>query len=135
MTSLPNANAKIVLAKRPNGLPTEADFRLEETVIPDPGPGEVLVRVHYLSLDPYMRGRMRDRKSYVPPYHIGEVFGGDAVGDVVRSEDGGFAVGDFVHGRFGCQTCAAFARKPHCKNFYRPGGHGRGTQRKCEGPT
>ncbi len=111
MTSLPNANSQIVLASRPDGLPTEANFRLEQTPMPDPGAGEVLVKVHFLSLDPYMRGRMRDRKSYVPPYKIGEVFGGDAVGEVIRSETEGFEAGDMVHGRFGCQTYAAVAGK------------------------
>ena len=55
---------QIVLASRPQGKPKRTDFRLEETAIPTPGPGQVLLRVQYLSLDPYMRGRMDDRKSY-----------------------------------------------------------------------
>ena len=62
---------QIVLAARPQGKPRPADFRLEETAIPTPGPGQVLLRVQYLSLDPYMRGRMDDHESYAPPTPLG----------------------------------------------------------------
>jgi len=87
---------EIRLAARPHGEPTAADFELAETALPEPGPGEVLIRNSYLSVDPYMRGRMRDAKSYIPPFEIGKTMDGGAVGEVVASNDGPFAVGDWV---------------------------------------
>jgi len=91
---------QIVLAARPQGKPQLTDFRLEETAIPTPGDGQVLLRVDYLSLDPYMRGRMDDRKSYAKPVPLGGVMGGESVATVIASQhregtelfvDGGFA--------------------------------------------
>ena len=70
---------QIVLAARPQGKPRLTDFRLEETAIPAPGPGQVLLRVQYLSLDPYMRGRMDDRESYAQPTPVGGVKPGESV--------------------------------------------------------
>jgi NADPH-dependent curcumin reductase CurA len=96
-------NHRIVLAHRPDGEPKETDFRLEETNIPEVGPGQVLVRVIYLSLDPYMRGRMRDEESYAPPVVLGEVMTGGTVGEVIVSNHTGFAVGDIVGDRLGWQ--------------------------------
>ena len=64
---IPKTYRRVVLVRRPPGEPTESDFRIEDVPVPDPGPGEFLVRGIYLSLDPYMRGRMRDAKSYAPP--------------------------------------------------------------------
>lgn len=87
---------EIHLAARPNGWPTPDDFRMVETELPDPGPGEVLVRNTVMSVDPYMRGRMNDAKSYVPPYRLGHVLDGGAVGRVVASNDDALAVGDTV---------------------------------------
>jgi hypothetical protein len=78
---------QIVLAARPNGEPTPADFRLEEADLPDPGPGEVLVRNGWMSVDPYMRGRMNDARSYVPPFQVDAPLDGGAVGEVVASGD------------------------------------------------
>ena len=98
-----NINRRIVLASRPKGYPKDSDFNLVETPIEDPGPGEALVRAHYLSLDPYMRGRMSDTPSYVPPLEIGGVIVGGIVGEVVRSNSEAFAVGDIVEGRLGWQ--------------------------------
>ncbi len=98
-----NQNRKIVLAARPSGLPAEGDFRLVEEAMPEPGPGQVLVRGVYLSLDPYMRGRMNDAPSYAPPVGLGEVMVGGVVGEVMRSEDPGFAPGDVVEGPLGWQ--------------------------------
>ncbi|MFT7441172.1 MAG: NADPH-dependent curcumin reductase CurA, partial [Sulfitobacter sp.] len=72
----------IVLASRPDGAPTADNFRLEESAVPTPGEGEVLVRVHYMSLDPYMRGRMDDAKSYAAPVPIGGTMEGGSVGEV-----------------------------------------------------
>jgi NADPH-dependent curcumin reductase CurA len=94
-------NRQILLAARPDGLPKPSDFELVETPVPEPGEGEFLLRTLYLSLDPYMRGRMRDAKSYAPPVALGEVMVGGVVGEVAASRHPGFAVGDFVEGRLG----------------------------------
>jgi NADPH-dependent curcumin reductase CurA len=96
-------NRRIVLASRPEGLPTPANFRLEEAPVPDPADGQLLVRNRFLSLDPYMRGAMNDRKSYRKPQAIGETMVGGTVGEVVASRHPGFAVGDVVVGGFGWQ--------------------------------
>jgi NADPH-dependent curcumin reductase CurA len=103
---MPQANKQVTLAARPNGMPKESDFKFVETPVPQPGPGEILVRVLYVSVDPYMRGRMNDMKSYAPPVQIGEVMGGGAVGKVIASENAQFAAGDFVEGMFGWQQFA-----------------------------
>jgi NADPH-dependent curcumin reductase len=68
---------KIVLAARPHGRVQASDFRLQEADLPVPGTGQMLLRTMYLSLDPYMRGRMDDRKSYAPPVQIGQVMPGE----------------------------------------------------------
>ncbi|MER8186554.1 NADP-dependent oxidoreductase [Kitasatospora sp. NPDC094015] len=87
------------LAARPQGWPTPADFALVEAPVQQPGPGQILVRNAFLSVDPYMRGRMNDVKSYVPPFKLGEAMDGGAVGYVVASGAEGFEVGDAVlHG-------------------------------------
>jgi NADPH-dependent curcumin reductase CurA len=87
------------LVARPQGWPVPEDFALVETEIPEPGPGQILIRNLYLSVDPYMRGRMNDVKSYSPPYQLNEPMGGGALGRVVASSADGFAVGDHVlHG-------------------------------------
>ena len=96
-------NRQILLAKRPPGTPEESDFELVEAPMPTPGEGEVLVRSIYLSLDPYMRGRMRDVKSYAPPLPIGGVMEGGMVGEVVESKNPAFKAGDFVEERLGWQ--------------------------------
>lgn len=88
---------EIRLKRRPVGLPSPQDFELVETTIPDPGPGEILVHNQFMSVDPYMRGRMADRASYVPPFQVGEVLSGGAVGKVVAvNGNSRFAEGDFV---------------------------------------
>ncbi len=87
---------EIRLKRRPNGMPTEADFELAETTVAAPGPGQVQVRNSYMSVDPYMRGRMVDRESYVPPFQIGEALSGGAVGQVTASNNDRFKVGDYV---------------------------------------
>lgn len=101
-----DTNLRILLAKRPTGAPTAADFRIVAEAIPKPGPGEVLVQSLYLSLDPYMRGRMNDAKSYVPPIEIGAVMGGGVVGRVVRSDQPDFPTGTIVEGLLGWQQYA-----------------------------
>jgi NADPH-dependent curcumin reductase CurA len=98
-----NFNRRVVLASRPKGYPQASDFRLQEEPIKDPDPGSALVQAHYLSLDPYMRMRLSDAPSYVPPIAIGEVIVGGIVGEVVRTNTDAFAVGDIVEGRLGWQ--------------------------------
>jgi len=87
---------EIRLANRPVGLPRESDFELVEARIPELREKEVLVRNIYMSVDPYMRGRMIDRPSYVPPFQIGEPLAGACVGQAVASRNAGFPVGDYV---------------------------------------
>ncbi len=96
-------NRQITLASRPVGAPTPDNFKLVETQVPTPERGQVLVKALYLSLDPYMRGRMSDAKSYAPSVQIGEVMTGGAVGRVVDSRHPGFKAGDIVEGRIGWQ--------------------------------
>jgi len=87
---------QIVLAARPNGQPKLTDFRLEEIAVPTPSPGQILVGVQYLSLDPYMRGRMDDRKSYAKPLQIGAVMIGEAVAQVIASNHPDYWAGEIV---------------------------------------
>jgi NADPH-dependent curcumin reductase CurA len=97
---------RIVLASRPVGEPKPSDFRLEEFAVPEPGPGQVLLRTLWLSLDPYMRGRMSDAPSYAAPVEIGQVMEGRAVSDVLVSHVDGINEGDVVLGNTGWQTHA-----------------------------
>ena len=99
-------NRRIVLASRPEGRPTAANFRLETAEVPEPGPGQVLLRVLWLSLDPYMRGRMSAAKSYAEPVPIGGVMEGGTVAEVAASRHPDFAVGDVVLARAGWQEFA-----------------------------
>src|SRR5277367_2005599 len=92
---------RIVLASRPRGWVTEASFRLEAAPMPLLAEGEIRVRNQFLSLDPYMRGRMNDAKSYAMPQKLDETMGGATVGEVVESRDRNFAVGDSVRGMLG----------------------------------
>ncbi|MFA7503423.1 MAG: NADP-dependent oxidoreductase [Burkholderiaceae bacterium] len=89
-------NKQWLLASRPDGVPTEANFRLVETPIPEPADGQVLVRHHFMSLDPYMRGRMDDAKSYAIAQKLDEVMGGGTVGEVVASRNAEYPVGQMV---------------------------------------
>ena len=106
MTQSANSNRQIVLAERPKGMPNENTLRLEETDIPQPGSGEMLLRTVYLSLDPYMRGRMNDAKSYAEPVKIGEVMTGQVVAEVVSSNLDAFKPGDHVLSGSGWQDYA-----------------------------
>jgi NADPH-dependent curcumin reductase CurA len=96
-------NSQILLASRPTGEPTPDNFRLVQTPLPELAEGQVLVRHHYLSLDPYMRGRMNEGKSYAQPQALGEVMIGGTVGEVTESKHPRFAVGDHVVGMGGWQ--------------------------------
>src|SRR3569833_1141545 len=100
---MPQINRQFVLASRPQGAVTPENFRLVETPLAPLADGEVRVRNHYLSLDPYMRGRMNDSKSYAPPQPLDEVMIGGTVGEVVESKNEKFAVGDKVVAMFGWQ--------------------------------
>src|SRR5947209_3523805 len=97
---------RIVLASRPVGEPKQTDFRIEEGAVPVPGEGQVLLRTIWLSLDPYMRGRMSDGPSYAAPVPIGGVMEGGTVNEVVASNNPGFAKGDIVLAHSGWQTHA-----------------------------
>jgi NADPH-dependent curcumin reductase CurA len=92
---------EIRLKSRPVGTPTAENFELASVTLPAPGPGEVQVRNHWMTVDPYMRGRMNDVRSYVPPFQIGEPLQGGAVGEVIASGDPAFAAGDTVQSFFG----------------------------------
>jgi NADPH-dependent curcumin reductase CurA len=94
---------KFTLAARPVGMPKESDFALVEVPLPAPAEGEIAVKSLYLSVDPYMRGRMNDVKSYAPPVAIGGTMVGGVVGEVIASNNPRFAVGDIVQGEFGWQ--------------------------------
>lgn len=100
------AALQIVLAARPQGMPQLTDFRLEETALPPPGSGQVQLAVQYLSLDPYMRGRMDDRESYAKPMEIGDVMVGETVAKVTASRHPDYAEGDLVLARTGWRTHA-----------------------------
>jgi len=99
-------NRRIVLASRPEGAPVKENFRLEHTAKPSPKSGEVLLRTIYLSLDPYMRGRMSDRPSYAPPVDIGAVMVGATVCQVEASHHSAYRKGDWVLGFGGWQDYA-----------------------------
>lgn len=91
---------QIVLASRPKGLPASDNFRIEQVELPELNPGEVLLKGMYYSVDPYMRGRMNDAKSYVPPFEIDKPLNGSVIGKVAESNSDNFKAGDVVVGRF-----------------------------------
>lgn len=104
MNATPVSNTRILLASRPTGEPTLDNFQLETTSMPTPVEGEVLLRTIYLSLDPYMRGRMNAARSYAAPVELGSVMEGDTVAEVVESSDPNFSRGDFVLSHLGWQA-------------------------------
>jgi NADPH-dependent curcumin reductase CurA len=110
-----NLNRQFLLAQRPVGLPSRDTFSYVESAIGEPGPGQILVKNLYLSLDPAMRGWMNDAKSYIPPVGIGEVMRALGVGQVIASQHPDFAVGDHVNGALGVQDY--FLGEP--KGFYK----------------
>ena len=93
---IPSINRQILLASRPSGEPSLDNFRLAETEIPKPGSGQMLLRTVYLSLDPYMRGRMDPGPSYAPRVEIGQVMVGQSICEVVESKISNYQAGDIV---------------------------------------
>jgi NADPH-dependent curcumin reductase len=106
MSSIDTKNRQILLASRPSGEPSEENFKLVEVDIPMPGFGQMLVRTVYLSLDPYMRGRMHAGPSYAPPVEIGEVMEGRSVCEVIESNAQDFSPGDIIVAGGGWQDYA-----------------------------
>src|SRR6266851_3493198 len=104
---MPEGNRQIVLKRRPNGMPVPEDFAIAEGALPEPGEGEVVLRGIYLSLDPYMRGRISGVRSYARPTEIGEVIEGRVVGQVVCSNHPDFREGDYASGGYGWQLYSA----------------------------
>ncbi|MGV8967987.1 MAG: NADP-dependent oxidoreductase [Cellulomonas sp.] len=104
--ALPVVSTQIQLVHRPQGWPTANDFRSARVELPDLGPGQVRVANEYISVDPYMRGRMNDVKSYAPPYALGEVMTGGAVGHVTASTADSVGVGDVVVHQLGWRDVA-----------------------------
>ena len=104
---------EIRLKSRPVGMPSAENFELATVTVPDPAPGEVQVKNIWMTVDPYMRGRMVDRASYVPPFQLGEPLQGGAIGEVTASNDPRLKQGDLVSRMFGwreafnapAQTC------------------------------
>src|SRR5258708_24864654 len=103
---MPLTNHQFRLAARPVGLPKRSDWNYVEEPVSDPGPGQILIKILYISLDPAMRGWMNDGKSYAPPVGIGEVMRAGALGRVIATQNPGYAVGDHVVGMFGIQEYA-----------------------------
>ncbi|MFD3932660.1 NADP-dependent oxidoreductase [Streptomyces sp. NPDC058614] len=112
---LPAVSREWHLVSRPVGVPKPEDFALVETEVRQPGEGQVLVRNKYLSVDPYMRGRMSDAKSYVAPFELGKVMQGGAVGEVVASNAEGIEIGDHVLHFFGWREFAVVDAKQAVK--------------------
>jgi hypothetical protein len=94
--SIPGTSKEVHLVSYPQGEASASDFAVVEAPVPDPATGQVLVHNRFISVDPYMRGRMRDAESYAPPFALGEVMTGLSVGEVVASRSSDFAVGDIV---------------------------------------
>ncbi|MEO6471279.1 MAG: NADP-dependent oxidoreductase [Aeromicrobium sp.] len=111
MNATPASNTRVLLASRPHGEPTQDNFTLESAPMPIPGEGQVLLRTIYLSLDPYMRGRMNDAKSYAAPVEIGHVMEGGTVAEVTESNDPSLSPGDFVLSYLGWQAFGVASAK------------------------
>ena len=108
-------NRQILLAARPVGFPKDSDFKLVESPIPNPEEGQILVRSIYVSVDPYMRGRMNDVKSYAPPVQIGGVMGGGVIvrgGSIATSRDGTASSGAPSRGRPAARMTISMAIGP-----------------------
>ena len=100
----PTTNKQIRLAGRPTGWVTDDNFTMTEEALPNVGDGQLLIRNIFMSVDPYMRGRMNDAKSYVPPFQVGEVLQAGVIGQVVESRNEAYAEGDYVTGMLGWEN-------------------------------
>src|SRR5450631_240254 len=100
-TAMPTESREVRLASRPHGEPSLENFAFATVEVRDPNPGEALVRNVCISVDPYMRGRMNDAKSYVPPFQIGQPLEGGAVGRVIASQNEKLPVGTYVQSMYG----------------------------------
>lgn len=109
MTSLPSTNRQVIYAKRPTGMPTLDCFMIQQAGIPTIKAGQVLIRNHYLSVDPYIRMRMEAKDSYAPVMKIGEKMVGRTIGQVIESMDDSIKVGDWVVGRLSWEDVSAAA--------------------------
>jgi NADPH-dependent curcumin reductase CurA len=103
---MPATARRFLLAARPTGLPKESDFKMVDAPLPDPQPGQVLVKTVYLSVDPYMRGRITGVRTYADPVHVGDLMVGGTVGQVIESRDPSLQPGDYVVGYWGWQDHA-----------------------------
>src|SRR5205085_7137964 len=99
-------NRRVTLAARPAGFPVESDFALDEVEVGSPGAGEVFVRVLWVSVDPYQRGRMSEARSYAAPLQVGDVMTSQSLGQIVESRDTRFQPGELVVGQLGWQEYA-----------------------------
>ena len=106
MRPMSRENTQVILQSRPEGLPTNDNFEYRRGPVAEPEDGQIVVANRFISLDPAMRGWMRDAKSYVPPVELGAVMRAGAVGEVIASKSDQFAVGDHVTGMFGVQAFA-----------------------------
>ena len=113
---------EVHLKSRPHGLPKAENFEIVTVDVPAPGAGEVQVKNLYMSVDPYMRGRMMDRESYVPPFKLGEALQGGAVGEVTASNVEGFQPGDLVSTMLGWRE--AFTAAPAAAALQKIDAHG-----------
>src|SRR5690348_14330718 len=104
MSQTATMRRSIVLKRRPHREPRREDFEIREDAIPEPAPGEVVTRTIWLSIDPYMRGRLREEQTYAQPVNPGDVMTGETVGEVIASAHADFAPGDVVVGARGWQT-------------------------------
>jgi NADPH-dependent curcumin reductase CurA len=104
---MPETNRQVLLKRRPNGMPLPEDFAVVDSPLPEPAEGQVLLKGIYLSLDPYMRGRISGQRSYAKPTEIGDVIEGRVVGQVARSRHPNFREGDYASGGYGWQTHSA----------------------------
>src|SRR6478752_3342411 len=104
MSNTESIRRSIVLKRRPTGSPSREDFDILEDAIPSPGPGEVVTRTIWLSIDPYMRGRLREQQTYAVAIQVGEVMTGETVGEVIASGHPDFVPGDVVVGARGWQS-------------------------------
>jgi len=109
MTAIKSKEVRLV--SRPAGLPALDNFALAETEIAPPIEGQVLVRNLFISVDPYMRGRMKEQKSYIPPFELGKALTGAAVGEVVESRSDAFKPGDAVYSNYGWRECFTASAK------------------------